>query len=249
MSGRRDQTLYECRDLRLQSWTRCNRVPTHDRRAQCRKRIAECLQSAAPTLWPGHRGCNGDNFLLELAGPDHPVDAVLQYTRQTESVLGRPNKDGVTRCQRQPPLRHGFLSVAMAWQIAFLVIGSNPARFRPLMIPRPFREARSRRRSGSAVWTWAPLGRRRDGGRARPSAGRSLSRGLRDDTQVHTGRVILTASCAIDDHRSAAMSSPGFERPRSERPDPSTYGHAHISRKPSSKSPRLYGRRSKIAGS
>jgi hypothetical protein len=23
----------------------------------------------------------------------------------------------------------------MAWQIAFLVIGSNPARFRPLMIP------------------------------------------------------------------------------------------------------------------
>ena len=29
----------------------------------------------------------------------------------------------------------GFLSVAMAWQIAFLMIGSNPARFRPLMIP------------------------------------------------------------------------------------------------------------------
>ena len=30
---------------------------------------------------------------------------------------------------------YGFLSVAMAWQIAFLVIGSNPARYRPLMIP------------------------------------------------------------------------------------------------------------------
>ena len=34
-----------------------------------------------------------------------------------------------------PHFFYGFLSVAMAWQIAFLVIGSNPARFRPLMIP------------------------------------------------------------------------------------------------------------------
>jgi hypothetical protein len=39
-----------------------------------------------------------------------------------------------------PPANHpqffyGFLSVAMAWQIAFLVIGSNPARFWPLMFP------------------------------------------------------------------------------------------------------------------
>ena len=33
-----------------------------------------------------------------------------------------------------PHFFFGFLSVAMAWQIAFLVIGSNPARFRPLMI-------------------------------------------------------------------------------------------------------------------
>jgi hypothetical protein len=34
-----------------------------------------------------------------------------------------------------PQFFYGFLSVAMGWQIAFLVIGSNPARFRPLMIP------------------------------------------------------------------------------------------------------------------
>ena len=34
-----------------------------------------------------------------------------------------------------PQFFYGFLSVAMAWQFAFLVIGSNPARFRPLMIP------------------------------------------------------------------------------------------------------------------
>jgi hypothetical protein len=28
-----------------------------------------------------------------------------------------------------------FVAVALAWQIAFLVIGSNPRRFRALMIP------------------------------------------------------------------------------------------------------------------
>jgi transcriptional regulator with GAF, ATPase, and Fis domain len=40
-------------------------------------------------------------------------------------------EDGVVSLQ----FFYGFLSVAMAWQIAFLVIGSSPARFRPLMIP------------------------------------------------------------------------------------------------------------------
>ena len=34
-----------------------------------------------------------------------------------------------------PHFFYGFLSIAMAWQVAFLVIGSSPARFRPLMIP------------------------------------------------------------------------------------------------------------------
>jgi hypothetical protein len=34
-----------------------------------------------------------------------------------------------------PQFFYGFLGVTLAWQIAFLVIGSNPSRFRPLMIP------------------------------------------------------------------------------------------------------------------
>jgi hypothetical protein len=34
-----------------------------------------------------------------------------------------------------PHFFYGFFSVAMAWQVAFLVIGTNPARFRPMMIP------------------------------------------------------------------------------------------------------------------
>jgi hypothetical protein len=33
-----------------------------------------------------------------------------------------------------PHFFYGFLSVAMAWQVAFLVIGSSPSRFRPLMV-------------------------------------------------------------------------------------------------------------------
>jgi polyisoprenoid-binding protein YceI len=34
-----------------------------------------------------------------------------------------------------PHFFYGFIFVAIAWQIAFLIIGSNPARFRLLMIP------------------------------------------------------------------------------------------------------------------
>jgi hypothetical protein len=46
----------------------------------------------------------------------------------------------ITGRQYAPPAQYpqffyGFMSVAMAWQIAFLVMGIDPARFRPLMIP------------------------------------------------------------------------------------------------------------------
>ncbi len=34
-----------------------------------------------------------------------------------------------------PHFFYGFFAIAMAWQIAFLLIGTNPMRFRPLMIP------------------------------------------------------------------------------------------------------------------
>ena len=37
-----------------------------------------------------------------------------------------------------PHFFYGFVSVALAWQIAFLVIGTSPDRFRPLMIPSIF---------------------------------------------------------------------------------------------------------------
>ena len=34
-----------------------------------------------------------------------------------------------------PHFFYGFLTVTLAWQAAFLVIGSDPVRFRPLMLP------------------------------------------------------------------------------------------------------------------
>ena len=34
-----------------------------------------------------------------------------------------------------PHFFYGFVAVALVWQIAFLVIGSDPARFRTFMIP------------------------------------------------------------------------------------------------------------------
>jgi hypothetical protein len=34
-----------------------------------------------------------------------------------------------------PHFFYGFLTVTMAWQIAFIVIGSNPARYRLMIIP------------------------------------------------------------------------------------------------------------------
>jgi hypothetical protein len=33
-----------------------------------------------------------------------------------------------------PHFYYGFLAIALAWQVAFIFIGSNPVRFRPLMI-------------------------------------------------------------------------------------------------------------------
>ena len=45
-------------------------------------------------------------------------------------ITGRP----YTAPTDYPHFFYGFLVVALAWQMAFFIIGSNPARFRPLMI-------------------------------------------------------------------------------------------------------------------
>jgi hypothetical protein len=46
-------------------------------------------------------------------------------------AIGRQPSGPVT----YPQFYYGFLAVTMAWQFAFLVIGSDPARFRLMMMP------------------------------------------------------------------------------------------------------------------
>ena len=46
-------------------------------------------------------------------------------------IIGRQDPPAITH----PGFYYGFVTAALAWQAAFLVIGANPARFRPLMIP------------------------------------------------------------------------------------------------------------------
>lgn len=45
-------------------------------------------------------------------------------------TVGREYPPPVTH----PDFYYGFIGVTLAWQVAFLIIGSDPMRFRPLMI-------------------------------------------------------------------------------------------------------------------
>jgi hypothetical protein len=57
--------------------------------------------------------------------------AVLTPLYFLVDVTGRPYAPPAD----YPHFFYGFIAVAMAWQIAFLIIGSNPARYRLMMIP------------------------------------------------------------------------------------------------------------------
>ena len=47
------------------------------------------------------------------------------------NTIGRADPPPITH----PGFYYGFVGVALAWQFAFFVIATNPARFRPMMIP------------------------------------------------------------------------------------------------------------------
>ena len=83
-----------------------------------------------------------------------------------------------------PQFYYGFLSVAMAWQIAFLIIGSNPARFRMLMIPGILEKLGSRAPCGAVQAGSGHLGRRA-GGRAGFRAGDPDDAGVCEDAVVY----------------------------------------------------------------
>ena len=49
-------------------------------------------------------------------------------------VIGRNDPPPITH----PAFFYGFVGTALAWQIAFFFIASDPARYRPLIIPSVF---------------------------------------------------------------------------------------------------------------
>jgi hypothetical protein len=56
---------------------------------------------------------------------------VLTPLYATFDAVGRQYPPAITH----PDFYYGFIGVALAWQIAFLVIGKDPIRFRPMMVP------------------------------------------------------------------------------------------------------------------
>jgi hypothetical protein len=46
-------------------------------------------------------------------------------------LIGKKDPPAITH----PGFFYGFVGVALVWQIAFIVIATDPVRFRPLMIP------------------------------------------------------------------------------------------------------------------
>ena len=52
-------------------------------------------------------------------------------------LIGRNDPPPITH----PGFFYGFVGVTLAWQIAFIFIGTDPVRFRPLMIPSVLEKA------------------------------------------------------------------------------------------------------------
>ncbi len=64
-----------------------------------------------------------------LAGVYGLVVLLPQYA--LEAKTGRDFPPPITH----PEYFYGFIGVATAWQVAFLILATDPVRFRPLMIP------------------------------------------------------------------------------------------------------------------
>ncbi|REK10482.1 MAG: hypothetical protein DWQ37_16495 [Planctomycetota bacterium] len=68
-----------------------------------------------------------------------------------EGLLGREDPPPITH----PEYFYGFLGVAVAWQVAFLIIATDPSRYRALMVPSVLEKLGY----GVAVLVLAGLGR------------------------------------------------------------------------------------------
>ena len=81
---------------------------------------------------PGGRPIEGDamrfaRWVFRIAGIYGLIVLTPQYFM--EEQVGRDSPPAITH----PEYFYGFVSVAVAWQVVFLVIAQDPARYRPLM--------------------------------------------------------------------------------------------------------------------
>lgn len=67
-------------------------------------------------------------WVFLLAGIYGVLIVTPQYFLETR--IGRDYPPAITH----PEFFYGFTGVALAWQVAFLIIGSDPLRFRPIML-------------------------------------------------------------------------------------------------------------------
>jgi hypothetical protein len=67
--------------------------------------------------------------LLFIAGAYGLIVLIPQYFLETKN--GRDFPPAITH----PEYYYGFIGVAIAWQIAFLIMSSDPVRYRAMLIP------------------------------------------------------------------------------------------------------------------
>lgn len=75
-----------------------------------------------------YRGERFARWVFVIAGVYGLAVLVPQFFM--ESKIGVDDPPAITHVE----YFYGFLGVALAWQIAFLIIATNPVRFRPLML-------------------------------------------------------------------------------------------------------------------
>jgi hypothetical protein len=92
-------------------------------------------------------------WLFRIAGILGLLMLLPQYFM--EERVGQMTPPAITH----PELFYGFIGVALAWQVAFLVIAQDPARYRPFMIPAVLEKAFSASPSWSCMCSSASQGR------------------------------------------------------------------------------------------
>lgn len=74
-------------------------------------------------------------WVFAIAGIYGLIVLTPQYFMETQ--IGRDYPPAITH----PEFFYGFNGVALAWQVAFLMISRDPGRFRPLMLPAVLEKA------------------------------------------------------------------------------------------------------------